>query len=288
MGKFKDVLIFLVSFLLMFAVIIMQLSFFANFKVLNGDFYKNTLNKGDYFSLMKKDIDFGFENLSMITSIPKDIFVISVSDEAIVQLAYKNISSAEAYMKYNSKYINNKMDTTIIYDNLETYVQKYNIKLEENLKNQLLEVSVDVGNITNNHAVLFNISVVDKYPQFQSFRRLIYLLYSIKFISIVAVLFMITLLVFLNRNIPRKIFLWIGSSLIPAAIMTLVPSLLALYYKIPNRFAIESAYLNLALKDITLGYIKYFTITGVIILIIGIFSMCIYNYLNNKAYSNQK
>lgn len=288
MGKFKSVLIFLVSFFLMFAVIIMQLSFFTNFKVLNGEFYKNTLNKGDYFSLMKKDIDYGFENMSMITSIPKDIFVISVSDEAIKQLAYKNISSAEAYMKYNSKYINNKMDTAIIYDNLKTYVQRYNIKLVENLKNQLLEVSVDVGNITTNHAVLFNISAVDKYPQFQSFRRLIYLLYSIKFISIAAVLLILTLLVFLNRNIPRKIFLWTGSSFIPAAIMTLVPSFLALYYKIPNRFAIDSAYLNLALKDISLGYIKYFTITGVIILLIGISSMCIYNYLNNKAYSNQK
>ena len=69
--------------------------------------------------------------------------------------------------------------------------------------------------------------------------------------------------------------------------MTLVPSTLALYYKIPNRFAIDSAYLNLALKDITLGYIKYFIITGVIILLIGVCCMFIYNHLNNNAYRAQ-
>ena len=155
------------------------------------------------------------------------------------------------------------------------------------LKNQLLDVSKEAGDIINNYVVLFNISAVDKYPQFQSFRKLIYLVYSIKILSLVAVFLMITLLVFLNRKTPRRIFLWIGSSFIPAAIMTLVPSILALYYKIPNRFAIDSLYLNLALKDITLGYIKYFTITGIIVLLIGICCMFIYTHLNNNTHRAQ-
>ena len=121
---------FFVSFFLMFAVIIMQLSLFANFKVLNGDFYKNTLNKSDYFSLMRKDINFGFKNLSMVTSIPEDVFISSVNNDAIIKLAYKNIDSAEDYMKYNNKYTSNKIDTMIIYANLLKYVQKDNIKID--------------------------------------------------------------------------------------------------------------------------------------------------------------
>jgi hypothetical protein len=268
----------------MFAVIIMQLSFFVNLKVLNGNFYKDTLNKSDYFSLMRKDIDFGFKNLSMITSIREEVFISSISDEAIKELAYDNINSAEAYMKYNNKYINNKLDTKIIYNNLEKDVEKDNIKIDAALKNQLLAVSQDVGNIINNYVVLFNISAVDKYPQFQNFRSLIYGLYSIKIMSLVSVFLIITLLALLNRRRLRRTFLWIGSSLIPAAIITLVPCILALYYKIPNRFAIDSAYLNVALRDISLGYIKYFTISGVIILLVGICCMCIYTYLSNKAY----
>lgn len=285
MSKFRDLLLFLVSFFLMFAIIVMQLSFFTNLKVLNGNFYKNTLDKSDYFSLMRKDINFGFKNLSMITSIPENIFISSVSNEAILKLSSKDISSAEDYMKYKSKYTNNKIDTMLIYANLLKHVQTENIKVDADLKNQLLEVSQDAGNIINNYVVLFNIGAVDKYPQFQSFRKLIYLAYSIKIISIAVVLFLVALLVFLNRKIPRKAFLWIGSSFIAAAIITLVPSFLALYYKIPYRFAIDSAYLNLALRDITLGYIKYFTTTGIIVLFLGISCVFIYNYLNNKSYS---
>jgi hypothetical protein len=269
----------------MFAVIIMQLSLFVNFKVLNGDFYKNTLNRSDYFSLMRKDIDFGFKNLSLITSIKEEVLISSVSDEALKELAYKNISSAEDYMKYKSKYINNKIDTKIIYNNIERDVQKSNVKIDANLKNQLLTVSEDVGNLINNYVVLFNISAVDKYPQFQSFRSLLYRVYSLKTMSIVSVLLIITLLTLLNRGRSRRTFLWIGSSLIAAAIITLVPCVLALYYKIPNRFSIDSTYLNLALRDISLGYIKYLTISGVIVLLVGLCSMCAYTCLSKKAYS---
>jgi hypothetical protein len=269
----------------MFAVIIIELNFFVNFKALNGDFYKNTLNKSDYFSLMRKDIDFGFRNLSMITSLPEEIFISSVSDGDILHLAYENLNSAEDYMKYNTKYIDNKIDTKIIYDNLQTYAQKHNIKVDDNLKNELLAVSEDAGNIINNHAILFNINEVDKYPQFQTLKRLIHLLSIITILPFAAVFLLIILLLLLNRKTPIKMFLWTGSSLIPAAIMTLIPCILALFYNTPNRFPVDNAYLKVALSDISLGYIKCFTITGVIVLLVGICCMYIYTHLNNKCHN---
>jgi len=268
----------------MFSIIIMQLSFFVNLKVLDVNFYKNTLNKNDYFSLMRKDIDYSFNNLSMITSIPEKVFVSSVSNEDVKKLAYYNIDSSQGYMKYNNSYTDNRIDTNVVYNNLQNYVQKKNIKIDVNMKNQLLSVSTDVGNIVGNHSNLFNISAVDKYPQFQSFRKLVYLLYNIKILSIIILLLMVALLAYLNRRRPRRTFLWLGSSFIASSIMTLIPSFLALYYKIPNRFAINTAYLKVALRDIALGYIKYFTITGAIVLLIGIFCMFIYNYLSNHAH----
>jgi len=284
MSKFREMLKFLVSFFLMFTIIIMQLSFFTNAKLLNSNYYKDTLNKNDYFSLMRKDIDYGFKNLSMVTSIPEKIFINSVSDESIIKLSNKDIDNAESYMKNNTTYINNKTDTKPIYNNLEAYAKKSNIALDSNLKYQLLVVSKEVGTIIDNYAILFNISAVDKYPQFQSFRNIIYKLYSVKIISIILVLIMIILLALLNRKNPRGTFLWVGSSFIPASIMTLIPCILALYYKIPSRFAINSPYLKVALRDISLGYINFFIVTGVIVLLIGISCMCIYTYLNNKAF----
>jgi hypothetical protein len=285
MSKFNNALKFFVSFLLMFALIAMQLSFFVSFKVLNGEFYKNALNKNNYYSLMRKDIDYGFKNLSLITSIPAEIFEASVSNDDIIKLSNKNISSAEIYMNNTNKYIDSKIDTTLISDNLQTYVKKNNITVDENLKNQLLAVTNDAGNIINNYAILFNINAVDKYPQFQSLRRLLYLINNIKIVSAIAVLLLIALLVFLNKKALLKMLLWIGSSFIPAGMITLIPSILALYYNVPNRFAINSAYLKVALRDISLGYINYFMLAGVAVLLIGICCMCTYSYLTNKEYT---
>ena len=288
MINFKGTLKFLVSFLLLFAVLLMQFSFFISGKVLNGDFYKNTLNKNDYFQYMRKDIDFGFKNLSMITSIPEETFTNSVSNDAIIELANKNISSAEGYMKYTNQYIDNKIDTAMIYSNIEKYAQDNNIKVDEALKNQLLAVSKEAGNIINNHTILFNITTVDKYPQFQSFRQLLYSLYNSRIISVIATLLLLTLLVFFNKKTPSKIFLWRAFSFIPASMITLVASILALYYKIPNRFAIDNAYLKVALRDISLGYINYFVVTGLIILLIGICCTGVYRYLSIKEYNTSE
>jgi len=253
--------------------------------VLDANFYKNTLNKNDYFSLMRKDIDYGFKNLSKITSIPENIFVDSVKDQDIKDLAYDNIDLSQSYMKYNNKYIDSRIDTNVVYNNLINYVQKKNIKTDANMKNQLLSTSKDVGDIVENYSNLFNISAVDKYPQFQSFRKLLYLLYNMKILSTIVVLLLVTLLAYLNKRRQRRTLIWLGSSLIASSIMTLIPSFLALYYKIPTRFAINSDYLKVGLRDIALGYINYFTITGGVIFLIGISCMCTYTYLSKQAHS---
>jgi hypothetical protein len=288
MIKFKDVVRFTLSFFLMFALILMQISFFINNKMLNGDFYKAVLEKSDYFTLMRQDIDYGFKNLSMITSIPEEILSSSVRNEGIKELSFKNINSAEGYMKYKDNYVNNKFDTSVLLGAVKSYSEKYaeenKIKKDAAFQKQIEDVAQDSGKIIDNHAVLFNISAVDKYSEFQAFRKVLNIISSSLIVWCILVCALIALLAVLNETRTRRIFLWIGSSFIPAALMTLVPSFLAIYYKIPYKFAVNTPYLKLALKDISLGYIKYFIATGCLYMVIGIVSLWIYTYLSNKAY----
>jgi hypothetical protein len=272
----------------MFALILMQISFFINNKMLNGDFYKAVLQKSDYFTLMRQDIDYGFKNLSMITSIPEEVLSSSVRNEAIKELSFKNINSAEGYMKYKDNYVNNKFDTSVLLGAVKSYSEKYaeenKIKKDAAFQKQIEDVAQDSGKIIDNHAVLFNISAVDKYSQFQAFRKVLNIISSSLIVWGILVCVLIALLAVLNETRTRRIFLWIGSSFIPAALMTLVPSALAIYYKIPYKFAVNTPYLKLALKDISLGYINYFIATGSLYIVIGIVSLCIYTYLSNKVY----
>jgi hypothetical protein len=288
MIKFKDIVRFALSFFLMFALILMQISFFIDNKVLNGDFYKAVLQKSDYFTLMRKEIDYGFKNLSMITSIPEEVFTSSVKDVEIKELSYKNISSAENYMKYKNSYVDNKWDISALSGSLEKYSENYakdnNIKIDAAFKKQVLAVTQDSSKIIENHAVLFNISAVDKYSEFQVFRKVLNIFTKSLMWLVILVCILVVLLALLNRRRAGRTFLWIGSSFIPAALMTLVPSALAMYYKIPYKFAVNTPYLKLVLKDISLEYIKYFIITGSLFMFIGIINLWIYTYLGNRAY----
>jgi hypothetical protein len=260
-NKFRNTLIYIISFLLMFALLSMQASLFVKTKVLNGDFYKTVLSKNDYFVLMQKEIDFGFKNLSVVTSIPEEVFSKSVSGEAVKILSYKNIDSVESYMKYKGEYAESKIDTNKIYDSLEKYA-KGNNTIDSELKNQLTAVSEDAGAIAQNHAALFSINSVAKYSQFQSFRRVLFKVYENQLLPVVIILILVLLLILINLKNLSKSFLWIGSSLIATSLMTLIPCILAICFRISYKYAVDIPYLKVALRDISLGYINYFVTTG--------------------------
>jgi len=280
MSKLRNAVIYIISFLLMFALLSMQVSFFLKTRMLNGSFYKKVLGKSDYYSLIEKEIDFGFKNLSMVTSIPEEVFSESVSKEAVKALSYKNIDSAEGYMKYKGEYSESKIDTNKLYNNLEKYVQDN--KLNGELKSQLTAVAKDAGKIIESHAALFSINSVAKYSQFQSFRRVLFLAYKNQLLTVMVTAILILFLVLINWQSLRKVLLWVGSSLIASSLMTIIPCILAIYFKIAYKYAIDIPSLKIALRAITLGYINYFLSTGVLFFLVGIMCMVIYSFVDKR------
>ena len=273
--------------MLMFIFVILQICVFTNVCLLNGDFYKNALNKGEYFTYVKSDIELGFNSLSMVTSIPKSVFSTSINDGYIKDLAYSNIDNMTSYMKSTSSYKEDKINTNVFESNVKKYIEDYSatnkIAVSSDLSSQITTISKQASDITRNHALLFNVRAVEKYSEFQSVRKISDLFYS-NFISvIIIVIVLISLLAFLNRRRKRRTFFWVGSSLIPSSFMVLIPSILALIYKIPYRFTIGTKYIDEALKFITLGYIYCFLASGLILLFIGIFLLWLYNFYSKKA-----
>ena len=281
MSKIKNPLLYLISLIFMFTLLFMQVSLFINARLLNGDFYKVVLSKSDYFVLMNKEIDFGFKNLSMITSIPKEVLSKSISKEEIRDYSWKNINSAEDYMKYEGKNNESKIDTKKIYDNIEKYAQDNNV-IDGQLKNQLAAVAADTGKIIENHTALFKIDSVAKYSQFQSLRKVLFLIYKNQVLSIFIILILVILLILINWARLSKTLLWIGSSLIASSLITLIPSIMAIYFRIPYKYAIDIPYLKVALRDISIGFINYFVATGLMFFCLGLMCMVIYSIVSNK------
>jgi hypothetical protein len=248
----KNTIRFIVSLFLMLALITMSLFIFVNVRLLNGNYYKHILEKSDYFNILQKEVYFGLDDLSRRTSILTEAFTGSADLNQIRALSFKNIDDAEAYMKYNAIYKNSTVNeaSKAIYSSVQ----------------------------------LFNIEAVTGHPQFQSFRRTAYSIYSKTMVPIIMVILFIILLRMINHKRPWRTFLWAGSSFLAAGAIVLLPSLLAVIYRIPYRFSADTAYLKEAFKLITKGYLKYFLVTSVIYISIGAASLAIYVVLSNRVY----
>ena len=276
----------------MFVLILLQFGLFINMVLLNPEFYIGRLNATNYYQELRAEIDLGLENLSMITSIPVKVLTDTIKDDAIVELSNHNINEAADFMKYKTDIVENSVDVkTIEYPlNLfiEDYAERNDLELEKTQIEQINDVAADVAGIVSNHTVLFNINAVKNYKEFQRFQSLIFLFYKNWYLTALASILCIAFLAALNTRRFRRVLLWTGSSMIAASLMTIIPTVLALVYRIPYRLNIATIYLNNAVKAFTLGYIQFFLSTGSILCLLGILCLIMYMNLSNQAIKTMK
>lgn len=286
MKALKDISKFFISFILMFALLITQLSIFERFYFLNSTFYKNILNTTEFFTLLQKEITFGFKNLSMETSIPDEVYSNSFSKAEIKKVSYDNIDNAVNYFKgstYKESNINTKEVQNTLSNYIDQYAKKNSLELSSDLKTQMGVLTKDAGSIVENHGTLFNISAVSRFSEFQQFRSVIKRIYTNLYAFLIIDLILMLSLFLLNGTNKSKALLWIGSSIISASLMVIVPSIMGIAYKISSRINIGTQYLKLFVNSIILGYLKGAFIIGILSFLIGIVCFVFYNLNRNDA-----
>jgi hypothetical protein len=271
----------------MFALVLLQFGLFARTVLLSPDYYGKQLGKTSYYRELREEIDNGLANLSLITSIPAEILTNTVSDNAVNALSSNNIFETIQFMKFKTDSVENTMDGKAIEASLNDFIDDYasqnGFAVDDEQRAQIKEVAAQVASIATNHTVLFNINAVKKFGEFQRFRRIIYLFYSYWYFFALAAALCVAALFALNSKRFRRAFLWAGSSMIAASLMTIIPAILALLYRIPYRFNIATTYLKTALRAFTLGYIRFFLFGGLALLTTGVLGLVLYVHLSNQA-----
>lgn len=265
MNNLKGALKFILALGIMLFSILLAMSIFTHTTLLNQRFYINSLEKNSYFTYLNQEIDYSFRNYSLITSIPEEVFSNAVSGDEIRDLTTDNINNTMAYMKNEKDYEDEKIGVSGIDSALKKYVSGISGEVS-----QLSTVTDEAAGIINSHAVLFDVSAVMKYSQFQSFRNTLYTLYDKLYVIGAALAALLILLFILNRRNIWQFELWIGGALIAASLVILVPTLMGFIFNIPYRFAVENYYLKVALSSIALGYLRNLAITGAIMLAAGL------------------
>lgn len=287
MNNFKDILKATTSFLLMFGIVIFVAAVFVRTTFLNAGFINERIESSEFYSELMEDVRFNYQNFSMITGVPESVLLNLMIDESeIKDFTRAGVQKAIAYMKYETTEFSNKIDDAQFKEHLNSYIEEYaksrNIELDESLINQINAVGEELKESTESQLNIFNIEKVAAYPQFQRFRSFAYLLYSKTYLVFGAMVLLMGALAYLSKKRIHNAFMWIGSSFIAGSLFLIVPSIMALLFRIPRRITVSDPYINEAVRSLVTGYVNFFLAAGIIAFMFGILCFANYVMLRNK------
>lgn len=288
MKKVKKALRMLLSFILMFGVILCIVSLFLRFVLLNGNYIGDKLENRGYYSQLAENLNTKYATLSLESSIPDDVFMSAVlEDYEIQKLTRENVNLMVDYMTYQTEESAVIMDKTIFSEPVTTYVESYadenNIPFDDELQARTNAVINSATEITENRVTLFNLKNVVDIPQFQLVRKVVNIAYNSIVPVLIVLAIVIGLLSLLYRRRRYRILFWVGSSVSAGSVFIIVPSALALIMKLPQRIQLSAPYINTAIQNLALGYSYYFLTAGLIALVIGMLSLFLYFYISSKS-----
>lgn len=288
MKKIKKALRMVLSFILMFGVVLCIASIFSRFILLNGNYIGDKLENRNYYSQLTENLNTKYATLSLESSIPEEVFLSAVLEDYEVQkLTRENVNLMVDYMTYQTEESAVIMDKTIFSEPVTTYVESYanktNIPFDEELKARTTGVIDSATEITENRVTLFNLKNVVEIPQFQVVRKLLNIAYNSVFPVLIMLIIVVGLLALLYRRRRYRILFWVGSSISAGSVFVIVPSALALTMKLPHRIQVSAPYINTAIQNLAIGYSHYFLTAGLIALGIGILSLFLYFYFSTKS-----
>ena len=278
----------LVSFLLMFGIVVAIFSVFIRFVLLNGNYIGDKLEEREYYSQLSDNLKTKYSTLSLQSSIPEEVFMSAVLEDYEVQkLTRENVNLMVDYMTYETEESTVIMDRTIFAEPVTTYVENYTTEndLPYDTEQQLRTTGIidSATEITENRVTLFNLKNVIDIPQFQTVRKVVNLAYNSIIPVTIGLLVLVGALSLLYGKKRYRILFWVGSSICAGSIFVIVPSALALILKLPQRIRISAPYINTAIQNLTLGYSKYFLSAGLITLVTGLLCIFLYFYISSRG-----
>ena len=287
MRNIKKIGRFILSLLLMFVVVAFIGVIFMKQVLLNASDLNQQLDDSVYYTQVEESLSAKFKTLSLETSIPEEIFVEAAMDQyGLQQLARTNNEQALNYLIDPDATYEAATDRSMFEEPVTAYVQGYaaehNQPFDESLQAQTATIIDEATAIVGSHTMLFNLDNVIAFPQFQTVRKMLQTVLS--YFSLVPLAFFLIAgaLVGLNWKLPHRSLIWIGSGLVSGSAFVIIPAIVALVLKIPQRITVSADYINTALRTLALHYTTFFLGSGALVFVLGI--ACLVGYsLISKA-----
>lgn len=273
MRIFKFAICFCLSLILLFLLILLQVSFFTSNKVLNAEYYISNFQKYDLYSYVYNSINRTCGNISRTDNLPANLFQDIVTKPYLKSQIDESTRVTVDYMLYKTDKLP-EVDTKALSDkfneNLENFIKEKDVKVNSTVRQELNLVKSDVESVYSSSANFINLKSISNASFFEKLRRALYYVSSQKQL-IFGFITAVTLLLFLaSMKTSYSALHWISYSSIAAGLFSLIPSSIGLF----TRFMDNIGILDPTLKAIAISFIRetlsYFAISGAALLLAGI------------------
>ena len=285
MRNIKKISRMILSFLLMFVVVALIGVIFMKQVLLNDSDLNQQLDDSPYYTQVEESLSAKFKTLSLETSIPEEVFVEAAMDQyGLQQLARTNNEQALNYLIDPDASYEAATDRSMFEESVTAYVQSYaaehNQPFDEGLQVQTATIIDEATAIVGSHTMLFNLDNVIAFPQFQTVRKMLQTVLAYFYLVPLAFFLIAGALVGLNWKLPHRSLIWIGSGLVSGSAFVIIPAIVALSLKIPQRITVSADYINTALRTLALHYTTFLLGSGALVFVLGIACLVGYNLIS--------
>ena len=275
----------ILTFLLMFVVAALIGILFMKHVLLNARDLNQQLADSPYYTQTEGSLSAKFKSLSLETSIPEEVFAeAAMNPYDLRQLTRANNEQALNYLVAPDSTYGAAADRSMFEEPVMAYVENYaadhNQPFDKDLQAQTAAVIDEATALFGSHTILLNLDNVIAYPQFQNFRKILQTVLAYFYLVPLGFFLIAGALVGLNWKRPQRSLIWIGSGLVSGSAYVIIPALVALSRKIPQRISISADYINTALRTLAMHYTTFLLASGVLVFFLGIACLVGYNLIS--------
>lgn len=195
----KDIISYMLSFLLAILIILTTMITFVQNKILNANYIENKLEQSEYYEKLTTTINEGFENYIMQSGMDSTIFEEIYDNERLKQdtnmLIEAMINNGE--IQLDTSDIKEKLDA-----NIREYIKKNNLAVNPTVENQIQTFETTIIN-TYENSVAYSTTIVKTIGK--TINMVNKILPTVFYIVIGATIFNVLLLIIVNIKNKRKI-----------------------------------------------------------------------------------
>lgn len=195
----KDIISYMLSFLLAILIILTTMITFVQNKILNANYIENKLEQSEYYEKLTTTIHEGFENYIMQSGMDSTIFEGIYDNERLKKdtnmLIEAMINNGE--IQLDTSDIKEKLDA-----NIREYIKKNNLAVNPTVENQIQTFETTIIN-TYENSVAYSTTIVKTIGK--TINMVNKILPTVFYIVIGATIFNVILLIIVNIKNKRKI-----------------------------------------------------------------------------------